>query len=237
MPDRLTSLDPVIAQYTNFASEERLLWAFSEEARPQVEAQVDRYVAWLGLAPPARLLDLACGTGCHGIALARRGFRVTGLDCTPRMLDIAMRQSAQAGVSADWVLGDMRTLDYEGEFDAVMLRDVVFGIFPHPENLAVLEGVARAVKPGGPCLLEVYTFEFARLHGMEHCYHYDEASGRFQPRPEFGHLVSMQLYTEPQWREMLAAVGLAVERWEGWNWRRDPDPPPYRGVNIVARKV
>src|SRR3981081_3012524 len=58
-----------------------------------------------GLLPPrARVLDLGGGPGKGTIWLARRGHRVVLADLSPRLLEIARRELAQAGVEAEAVL-------------------------------------------------------------------------------------------------------------------------------------
>src|ERR1700674_561397 len=51
-----------------------------------------------------RALDLGCGTGAHGLRLARLGFQVTLLDSSPAMLDIAKRAAQEAGITDKIVL-------------------------------------------------------------------------------------------------------------------------------------
>ena len=53
------------------------------------EDDVAFLVRTLDLAPGARILDAGCGTGRHSIALARRGFCMTGVDCSRGMWDQA----------------------------------------------------------------------------------------------------------------------------------------------------
>src|SRR5262245_15284478 len=60
-----------------------------------------------------RLLDVPCGHGRLAVALANRGFRVTGLDLSEDAIRLARRETS----SVDWVLGDMRALSWESEFD------------------------------------------------------------------------------------------------------------------------
>src|SRR6476469_7646229 len=46
-----------------------------------------------------RALDLGCGTGAHGLRLARLGFDVTLLDSSAAMLDIAKLAAEEAGIT------------------------------------------------------------------------------------------------------------------------------------------
>ena len=45
---------------------------------------------------PARVLDAACGTGMHAIALAKEGMHVYGIDLSPEMIRVAMKNARTA---------------------------------------------------------------------------------------------------------------------------------------------
>jgi 2-polyprenyl-3-methyl-5-hydroxy-6-metoxy-1,4-benzoquinol methylase len=118
-----------------------------ERTRKEVEFVLER----LELEPGARVLDVACGHGRHSLELARRGFRVTGVDLSPRSIELARAAAASGGLDATFVERDARELDFDGEFDAsINLFTSVLGYFDdEPENRRVVEAVARALRPGG----------------------------------------------------------------------------------------
>lgn len=60
---------------------------------------------------PDRALDLGCGSGRHLVSLARRGWRVTGVDAVGKAVRRARARVAEAGVDATVVLGDVTDLD------------------------------------------------------------------------------------------------------------------------------
>jgi len=62
---------------------------FDETRWMLAESEVDSIIAHTHLSPPAKVLDLCCGTGRHSLAFARRGFTVTGVDITRSYLDAA----------------------------------------------------------------------------------------------------------------------------------------------------
>lgn len=57
-----------------------------------------------------QILELACGTGALAVEFAQKGFDVTGLDLSEEMLTLASDRGLQAGVSVNWIAGDMLDL-------------------------------------------------------------------------------------------------------------------------------
>lgn len=116
----------------------------------------------LGLKKGERVLDVPCGSGRHSLKLAERGAYVLGVDLTPAYLRAAQKAGAKQP-RARFVRGDMRYLPYKGEFDAAMNLWTSFGYFArYAEDLKVLRGVARALKPGGRFLIDVRDLDEVR---------------------------------------------------------------------------
>lgn len=101
--------------------------------------------------PGAAVLDLGCGTG-EPVAgyLADAGFRVTGLDFAGAMIDIARARRPDG----DWRLGDMRELNLERRFCAIVSWGSFFHLTPDQQR-AALPVIARHLEPGGRLLLTV----------------------------------------------------------------------------------
>ncbi|WP_435210135.1 class I SAM-dependent methyltransferase [Streptomyces sp. bgisy034] len=99
------------------------------------------------------VLDVGCGTGqllrrAHGAG--HRG-RLVGLDPAAAML-VQARRRADA---VEWVLGDLRTRQWAGEFDLVVMTGHVFEVLVCDEELrAALESVRGALRPGGRFVFE-----------------------------------------------------------------------------------
>ena len=118
--------------------------------------EVDFVVEKLGLEQGARVLDVGCGHGRHTLELARRGFRVTGIDLSPRSLELARAAADREGLEVELVRLDAREIVYEAEFDAaVNLFTSVVGYFDDErDDLRVLDAVARALRPGGSFFID-----------------------------------------------------------------------------------
>jgi SAM-dependent methyltransferase len=113
-------------------------------------ADVDFLGKTFDVKPGARLLDVPCGNGRHSIELARRGYRVTGVDLSQDLL-----AAARAELDTDWRLGDMRALDLESSaFDGAFCFGNSFGYLDHVGVDAFLSALAVALKPGARLVIE-----------------------------------------------------------------------------------
>ena len=123
----------------------------------------------IGRDRSARILDVGCGTGRHAVELARRGYRVTGIDLSPSQLAKAREKAQAAGVDVDFRVADARALDFRNEFDLVQM--ICEGAFPlmgtDEENFAILKGAARALKPGGKLILTTLNALFPLAHSVK----------------------------------------------------------------------
>jgi SAM-dependent methyltransferase len=190
--------------------------------------------ALLGVERGAAILDLGCGPGRVAVPLARRGFRVTGVDAHAGYLERARAWAEREGVELSLCRADMSKLTFHSEFDAALCVFNSFGYFDDPgSDQAVLERARQALRPGGRFLLEV-----AHRDGIARTVHVREARAadgrRFREEPRFD-LVSgllearwtldsprgtrtfvsrMRPYTATQLGEMLRRAGFRDVRFQ-----------------------
>jgi SAM-dependent methyltransferase len=101
--------------------------------------------------PPGRALDVACGAGRNAVWLARRGWRVTGVDFSDVALRAARELAASAGVEVEWIEADAVTwIPARRAYDLVT---VMYLQLPVAERRAALGHAADAVRPGGTLLV------------------------------------------------------------------------------------
>jgi 2-polyprenyl-3-methyl-5-hydroxy-6-metoxy-1,4-benzoquinol methylase len=68
-----------------------------------------------------QVLDAGCGTGAHALMAASRGLEATGIDASPRAIEIAKRKGTDRGGTARFLVWDALTLrDLNERFDTVI---------------------------------------------------------------------------------------------------------------------
>jgi cyclopropane fatty-acyl-phospholipid synthase-like methyltransferase len=166
---------------------------------------VDRLV--LPLLPDARILDAGCGCGVPIASyLVGLGFEVVGLDGSARLLELA--RAAMPGTQ--FILGDMRTADPAGSFDAIVAWDSVFHL-PRDEHREIFRRFRSWLRPGGRLLVSLGGSADAELRSEMH-----------------GATFFYSAHEPSEALDLLEGVGFEVEHWE-------VDDPSSRGhIAIVA---
>ena len=146
-------------------------------------AEVTFLVSELELSPGCRILDMGCGTGRHTLELARRGYRVTGVDLSMDMIQIAQRKAEESGVSAEFIRGDATEFSGDNAFDAaISLCEGALCLLgedddPLLRDARIIENMARSLHTGGGCILTVLN-ALRRIRLAEES---ERKSGRFDP--------------------------------------------------------
>ncbi|HSV75818.1 MAG TPA: class I SAM-dependent methyltransferase [Bacteroidales bacterium] len=116
-----------------------------------------------------RILDVGCGTGRHAIELAKRGYEVTGIDLSESLLDNARQKAYDSGLRVDFLQMDARQMTFSNEFDVVIM--ICEGAFPLMEtdemNFMILQGISRALRPGGKLIFTTLNGLFPLFHSVE----------------------------------------------------------------------
>jgi ubiquinone/menaquinone biosynthesis C-methylase UbiE len=154
--------------------------------------------------PGERWLDIACGAGHVAELAAGAGARVTGIDISPRLIEVAKARAAAGGYDIEYRVGDAENLDVEdGSVDAAASS---VGLIFAPDHDAVARELARVVRPGGRMAFSAWTPE-GSIGTMF------KTLGPFQPPPPEGAGNPLQWGSEPYVREKLSsAFELRIER-------------------------
>jgi ubiquinone/menaquinone biosynthesis C-methylase UbiE len=125
------------------------------------EAQVVQYrrqaaEVTAGLAAGDEILEVAPGPGFFAVELAKLGYRVTGLDISHTMVEIALEEARKAGVEIAFQQGDVTTAPFADESFDLLVCQAAFKNFRQP--VTALNEMRRVLRPGG----------FAVIHDLNH---------------------------------------------------------------------
>ncbi len=128
--------------------------------------EVDFIEKEIGYDKSFRILDIGCGTGRHSIELAKRGYKVTGIDLSASMLEKARFKAKQENVIVNFIQADARKLEFAEKFELIIM--LCEGAFPLMEtdemNFEILRNATNALKKNGK-------FIFTTLNGLFPLFH------------------------------------------------------------------
>jgi SAM-dependent methyltransferase len=140
-----------------FKQGQKAMWSAGEyaEVAKRIEV-VGEYVAErAGAAAGIELLDVATGTGNVSVPAALAGAKVTGLDITPKLLELQRERAAAAGVEIELIEGDAEQLPFsERSFDRVTS---CFGVMFAPRQQIAAAELMRVLRPGGRVVVAAWT--------------------------------------------------------------------------------
>ncbi|MDK2870525.1 MAG: hypothetical protein PWP39_1760 [Pyrococcus sp.] len=232
------------------------MYFYSEKlTEERTQKEVEFLVKALKLEEPRKILDLACGFGRHAIKLAELGHEVVGVDIMDGFLEIARKTAEEKGVNVKFMKGDMREINFEEEFDVVLLLYTSFGYFSDEENFKVLQNVYKALKPNGLFCLDVPNKDFVVKHLSPYSVlekgddlmidmsSFDVLTGRMHVRriiirnnQRKAVEYSLRIYTYTELSEMLKRAGFKIEKvYGGFDGRALSLNAPR--MIVIARKT
>ena len=204
---------------------------YPELAERLTHSEVDFLESILPLSPAMTILDLACGNGRHLLELARRGYRVEGVELALPVADHVAAQIVREQLNARIWQRDMRDLAGLGPYDLVLVMNSSIGFWSDEEHQTLLRSIHAILAPHGTLLIQAinpyqinaYMQQYRRgWHAVgpgyvlresqfnphsgciETAYRYIEPDGGAITHPG----ERIRLYTYREWLAMLQAAGL-----------------------------
>ncbi len=211
----------------------------------------------LELSPGAKILDLACGGGDQAKLFAKKGYNILGLEIVPSLVEYAQKQFKKEGLKGEFQVADMRKLDYDEEFEAVLILSGSFGFFDDDVNLDVLRRIQMALKPGGKVfimfnsshnppkrsstwsettdgwqMVEVW-FDMETCRRMSTIFIIKKDGTLLRPASESGYHAheAIRCYTVPEIKDLLRQAGMKYI--EGYSNSHLSVPPPKLSSDAV----
>jgi 2-polyprenyl-6-hydroxyphenyl methylase/3-demethylubiquinone-9 3-methyltransferase len=148
----MRNVDP--AEIARFQSAASRWWDPQGEMRPLHDLNPVRldYVERAAGLSGLDVLDVGCGGGLLAEAMARKGARVVGLDLASDLLEVARLHALEAGVPLEYCLesAEEHAAGHAAAYDVVTCMEMLEHV---PDPAAVVEALARMVRPGGHVFL------------------------------------------------------------------------------------
>jgi SAM-dependent methyltransferase len=243
---------PTVVRY---AADRDIADRYDEDFKDNLLFQTDtRFLDEVLPKPPARVLDLGCGTGRHMVHLARRGYVVTGVDVSAHMLAQARKKMEAAGFKPELLRIDICELGRiaDGTYDAAICMFSTIGIIRTEEmRLEAVREAVRILKPGGVYVCHAHNKWFPTMFpgGWRRVLREFAASLAPGCGREFGDMVMenyrgicdlfLHTFSLGELKRLVARGGLAIFREMPLNLSRTGEyrgPAPWRRANgfIVA---
>jgi len=139
--------------------------------RLMADTPYDQWLDWVERcfsrgAKPVSVIDLGCGTGSISIPLAKRGYRVTGVDLSAEMLAVAYDKMRKEQVNVTWVEQDMRELDVMQADAVISLCDSLSYLTEEEDVQSTFQRVYAHLAPGGMFLFDVHSpYKILQVYG------------------------------------------------------------------------
>lgn len=130
----------------------------------RMAAESDFFDALFNRYKVRRVLDCACGTGMHPVLFARMGLESYGSDLSPRMVETAMDNAMQRGVTVNLRVSSFTELTDnfkpDERFDAVVNLGNSLTLAPTDQDVEkALQQMFELLNPGGICVINIFNWD------------------------------------------------------------------------------
>lgn len=133
---------------------------YHKRNKEEAAAFVNKLVDYLKIPAQSFILDAACGKGRHSIALAAKGFNVTGIDICPNAIMEAKKYESD---NLRFYVHDIRLPFYINYFNYAFNFFTSFGYFKTMrEHNDAMRSIAQSLKLNG-----VFTIDYLNIHFAE----------------------------------------------------------------------
>lgn len=155
--------------FEEWFSTEEYLNIYRHRNDADAERLVNLILANVNLDQRADVIDLACGYGRHSILFADKGFNVTAVDLSEKLLRMASQAAESQDLRISFVNGDLRKFCITSKFDLAVNLFTSFGYFEtDDENFSLFSIAYGLLNEGGYFVIDYFNADYLRYNLIPH---------------------------------------------------------------------
>jgi len=158
-------------------------WDVASRRNETIKATCDFIIKKLNLKANEKLLDLGCGPGLYSTKFHEHGLLVTGIDYSKRSLEYANKKAVLNNYNINYLYMDYLDLNYEDEFDIVVIIYCDFGVLSNQLREKLLKKIYKSLKPNGYLVFDVWSTSFKELNTSYKTWKVHEKQGFWKSTP------------------------------------------------------
>lgn len=143
--------------FEDWFNTEEYLNVYRHRNEAEAKQLVSLILKTVRLKKGAPVLDMACGAGRHSILFAQKGYKVTAVDLSQNLLNVAHQAAVAAGVNVDFIRSDLRHFSLNKNFDLIVNLFTSFGYFEDDnENFKIFQNVFSHLNSSGYFVIDYF---------------------------------------------------------------------------------
>jgi len=147
--------------YNDWFNSEYYLKVYKHRDESEAKRLVNLILNNVNLEGGSNILDMACGSGRHAIVFAKKGFKVTAIDISQRLISDAIQNASKVNVDIDFVLSNILEYTDSKKYHLAVNLFTSIGYFENDtDNFKVIEKAYNFLESGGYFVLDYFNTEY-----------------------------------------------------------------------------
>lgn len=147
--------------YKDWFNSENYLKVYRHRDETEARKLVELIINNIDLVPNSKILDMACGSGRHSIIFAKKGFDVTAIDLSQRLISDAKTNASQNDVKINFIHSDILKFQTAKRFKLVLNLFTSIGYFDNDEdNFQVILKAYQFLDSGGYFVIDYFNKKY-----------------------------------------------------------------------------